>query len=260
MGRLSKAQIKAHQEACDLLTKVGLNDDERQFVLDNWQESATHVNSAAGAFFTPSGLALDAAIYAVWYQEKPIRVLDLCAGIGALGLSCWWRSNREAEVTCVEINPGYVEVGRKLFPEARWIEASADALPSDLGAFDVVISNPPFGKTAKIKGPRYFGEDDLAIVDIASDLATWGVFILPSNSCPFEYSGKPNYRERESRKYEKFCKATALSIRCESIDCEYHRDQWRGVSPSVEVVTCDFEEARAARLAATPPDLFREAA
>jgi hypothetical protein len=39
MARLSKQQIKAHQEAERLLQKDRLNDDEREFVLDNWQES-----------------------------------------------------------------------------------------------------------------------------------------------------------------------------------------------------------------------------
>lgn len=261
MARLSKAQIRAHEQASELLDLPSLDDDQRQFVLDNWQESARHVNSAAGAFFTPSGLALDAAIYAVWTQDRPVRVLDLCAGIGALGLSCWWRSNRTAEVTCVEINPDYVAVGRKLFPEARWVEASVSDLPADLGEFDVAISNPPFGKTAKIKGPRYSGEDDLAVVDIASDLARWGVFILPGMSCPFEYSGVPHYRLRQHpAKFERFHRATGIDIQCESIDCSYYQDQWRGVSPNVEVVTAGFEQVRAARAVARIPDLFEEAA
>lgn len=249
MARLSKAEIAAHRKACELLQRDTLCDDAREYVLENWQESANHINSAAGAFFTPAGLALDAAIYAVWYQDQPVRVLDLCAGIGALGLSCWWQSNRTAEVTCVELNPAYVEVGRKLFPEARWIEASADALPHDIGEFDCVIANPPFGKTAKISGPRYSGEDDLAIVDIAADLARWGVFILPSMSCPFEYSGRRHYQEKPSPKFERFHTSTGLSISCESIDTAYYAEGWRGVSPSVEVVTVDFEDWRAERSA-----------
>jgi predicted RNA methylase len=255
VARLSKSEIKAHSEAEKLLTKERLNDDEREFVLDNWQESARHVNSAAGAFFTPTALALDAAIYA----GSDGKIIDLCAGIGALALACWWRSNHEAEITCVEINPDYAEIGRKLLPEARWVVGSVDALP-DLGYFDCAIANPPFGKTAKLKGPRYSGEDDLAVVDIASDIARWGVFILPSMSCPFEYSGRQNYRERVSAKHDRFLAKTGIELRCESIDCEYHRAAWRGVSPSVEVVSADFEELQAKRIADRPPDLFAEAA
>jgi predicted RNA methylase len=255
VARLSKKEIKTHREAEALLAKDRLTDDEREFVLDNWQESAAHINSAAGAFFTPKGLALDAAIYAA----GATRIIDLCAGIGALGLACWWRSNHRAEITCVEINPDYAAIGRKLLPEARWIVGSVDTLP-DLGYFDCAISNPPFGKTAKIKGPRYSGEDDLSVVDIASDLARWGVFILPSMSCPFEYSGRPFYRLRQSAKHDRFAEKTGIELSCESIDCEYHRAAWKGVSPAVEVVSADFEEIQAKREAERPRDLFSEAA
>lgn len=253
MSRLSKAAIKAHDEAVALLTKDRLDDDEREFVLDNWQESANHVNSAAGAFFTPSALGSDAALFLGLYSGG--KVIDLCAGIGCLALSTWWRwggRSMPLDLTCVEVNPAYVEVGRKLLPEARWICASVDSLPADIGRFDAAISNPPFGKTAKIKGPRYSGEDDLAVVDIASDLADYGVFILPAMSVPFQYSGKPTYRERPSPKYERFSVATKIALTCESIDCEVYREAWRGVSPSVEVVAADFTEARSLR----PRDLL----
>jgi hypothetical protein len=177
-----------------------------------------------------------------------------------LALACWWRSNHEAELTCVEINADYAAIGQKLLPEARWIVGGIDNLPADLGYFDCAISNPPFGKTAKIKGPRYSGEDDLAVVDIASDLARWGVFILPSMSVPFEYSGRPHYGLRESAKYTRFAEKTGIDLRCESIDCQYHRADWKGVSPSVEVVSAEFEDLQAKRKADRPRDLFEQAA
>lgn len=143
MARLSKQQIKAHEQALRLLDQDHLSDDDREFVLDNWQESANHVNSAAGAFFTPSSLARDAAIYA----SAADTIIDLCAGIGALGLWAWWLSAGRAKVTCIEVNPDYVAVGRKVFPEATWICAS---VTEATGFYDCAISNPPFGKTAKI--------------------------------------------------------------------------------------------------------------
>ena len=252
MSRLTKAQIAAHRKSLAILEQDTLTDDDRELVLDNWQESANHVNSAAGAFFTPSGLARDTAIY----TSGADTVIDLCAGIGCLGLWSWWLSGRRAAVTCLEVNPAYVEVGRKLFPEANWICASVlDAS----GNYDCAIANPPFGKTAKIKGPRYSGEDDLAVVDIASDIARWGVFILPNMSVPFEYAGR-GYRERPSAKYDRFHKATGISIGCESTDAAYHRKAWRGVSPNVEVCSADFEEVQAQREAQRPRDLFSEAA
>ncbi|WP_404711534.1 hypothetical protein [Sphingomonas sp. MMS24-J13] len=241
MSRLSKAQIKAHTEAVAMLQQDRLSDDDREFVLNNWQESATHINSAAGAFFTPSALAHDVA-----YFSQADRIIDLCAGIGALALWNWWISGCRAEVTCIELNPGYVEVGRKIFPEARWVCVGVETAPT-LGHFDLALSNPPFGKTAKISSPRYSGEDDLAVLDIASECADFATFILPSGSCPFEYSGRPNYRRRPSTKFDRFHRLTGIEITCESIDCAFSADAWRGVSPKVEVIAADFTEVRAAR-------------
>ncbi|MBO9624141.1 MAG: methyltransferase [Sphingomonas sp.] len=252
MAKLSKAQIAAHQRAEELLALDVLDDDQRTFMLDNWQESARHVNSAAGAFFTPSELAPSVVCYANGAET----IIDLCAGIGCLGLWAWWLSGRKARVTCVEINPDYVAVGKKVFPEAEWICAS---VTEARGQFDCALSNPPFGKTAKIEAPRYSGEDDLAVVDIASDLASWGVFILPSMSVPFEYSGRTCYRERQSAKYDRFTAATGIQLLCESTDTTFAKPLWRGVAPNVEVASCDFEEARAHRQHAGLP-LFAEAA
>lgn len=240
MARLSKAQIAKHREAEELLKLDRLTDDQREFVLTHWQESARHVNSAAGAFFTPNTLAPSVVCYASGAKT----IIDLCAGIGGLGLWAWWRSGGKAQVTCIEVNPDYVAVGRKIFPEATWICASVEQAE---GRFDCAISNPPFGKTAKIKGPRYSGEDDLAVVDIASDLADWGVFVLPNMSLPFEYSGRPHYRERPSSKYERFVAATSIALSCESTDCAFAIGDWRGVAPRVEVASSDFTEARTAR-------------
>lgn len=254
MSRLSKAQIEAHRRAEALLEQPRLTDDEREFVLDNWQESAAHINSAAGAFFTPSELACSTAIYV----NGADTVIDLCAGIGCLGLWCWWLSQGRAKITCIEVNPAYVAVGRKVFPEATWICASVEEAAA-LGPFDCAIGNPPFGKTAKIKGPRYAGEDDLAVVDIAADIARWGVFILPSMSVPFRFSGRPSYERWPSAKYDRFHKATGIEIACESTDADFARGMWRGVKPDVEVVSADFAEARARRDAAAVP-LFAEAA
>lgn len=56
--------------------------------------------------------------------------------------------------------------------------------------------------------------------------------------------------ERDSR--------SVLAAGC-GVDCHMFRDQWRGVAPSVEIVTADFGEVRRARLPAIG-DLFGLAA
>lgn len=245
MAKLTKAQAKAHQQSCDLLSKDVLTEDEKFFVIDNWQESASHINTVAGAFFTPYDLARDFAI-----ETFAGRVIDLCAGIGILSFATsmihrW--SQTPLDLTCVEINPDYIAVGKKLLPQARWIEASVfDVLDMDLGHFDIALSNPPFGKIKRGEGkrsPRYTGaEFEFHVIDIAAHLANYGVFILPQMSSGFRYSGSQHYQRDKSGKAFDFQKKTGIYLgpSC-GIDTACYKDDWRGVSPVCEVVCCDFE-------------------
>jgi predicted RNA methylase len=241
MAKLSRNDLNKHKQACALIDMDRpLSLDEREFVIENWQEGAEHINSAAGAFFTPLGLAFDFAL-----DVGGQRILDLCAGIGALSYASYWRGGRHddrPQITCVELNPDYVRVGKRVMPEARWVTADVMDLPMYLGDFDHVISNPPFGRKIKIDGPRYSGEADLAVIDIASDCARSGTFIIPAMSAPFAYSGQPYYQERPSAKYAKFNAKTGIELQAGcGVDCSYYRDQWRGTAPAVEIVTADFE-------------------
>ncbi len=246
MAKLSKAQAKAHQQACDILSKEVLTLDDKMFVLENWQESASHVNSAAGAFFTPFDLAMDFSI-----ETYPGRVIDLCAGVGMLSFAVKMRHVYQSEgldLTCVEINPDYVAVGKKLLPEAKWIEASVfDVLDMDLGHFDIAISNPPFGAVKRPDGkrsPRYSGSDfEFHVIDIASHLASYGAFIVPQGSAGFNYSGKPGYERQKEGKAVKFQELTGLHFEAGcGIDTSIHQKSWRGVSPLCEIVCIDFDE------------------
>ncbi|TDD34616.1 hypothetical protein E1286_40665 [Nonomuraea terrae] len=61
---------------------------------------------------------------------------------------------------CVESNELYVEVGRRVLPEATWIVGDVfDVSSMGLGMFDCAISKPPSGCTPRGRvGPRYRGQ------------------------------------------------------------------------------------------------------
>ena len=253
MGKLSKAEMKAHAEAETVLRKAALSEDEKDFVLENWHPAAENNVAAAGAFFTPMDLAADFAL-----EPGQGRVIDLCAGIG--GLSYWvqrrsrWRG--EVKLTCVEINPRFVEIGRKLLPEARWICADVldwrDWWKDELegGMFDWAIANPPFGRVVALSDRRGFKSFEFAVIDIASQIADNGVFILPQNSTSFRYSGRPCFERLTSGPGVEFEQRTGLFMDCGiGIDTSIYRDQWRGVAPLCEIVTLEFAEWRERRQA-----------
>lgn len=255
MSKLTKAEAKAHAEAVALLDKAELTDEDRIFFMENWQESANHVNSVAGAFFTPPGLARDFAIDVT----NTGRVVDLCAGVGSLSLAVLWNgyySRQEAgeslELVCVELNPDYVEIGRKILPEATWICGSVFDLP-DLGEFDWAISNPPFGniKTGGDWKGKYTGSDfEFRVIEVASRVARHGTFIIPQNSAGFRLSGARYYEhsdnERDSfraPKYQKFHAQTGIRLDAGcGVDTTYYADDWHGVSPLIEIACADFTE------------------
>jgi len=272
MAKLTKAQAKDHQQACELLQKDVLTEDDKLFVMEHWQESAKHINTIAGAFFTPIGLARDLSI-----EVSGRRIIDLCAGIGALSFFIAARACSQAvEIVCVEMNPDYAAVGRKIVPEATWIVGNVFDLPAGIGCFDCAIGNPPFGATPRgAQGPRYTGKEfEVHVIDVASDLADYGAFIVPQMTAPFRYSECPaggwaatikdgvgsGYMECPSDMHRRLLDQTGIILEpsC-GIDTGLYRSQWHGVSVSTEIVTTDFVEARARRQPAQAT-LFGEAA
>lgn len=247
MAKLTKAQAKAHAAAVALLAKDMLTEDDKDFVLKNWNESANHVNGAAGAFFTPYDMAFDFA-----YDVGGARVIDLCAGIGMLSYAVYCRSKwgeRTANITCVERNADYIAVGKKILPEATWIHADVlDVLDMDLGHFDYAISNPPFGNIKRERNsPRYSGRDfEFHVIDIAAHLAGYGTFIVPQMSAGFNYSGQrpDGFGRHKDGKAVKFQDLTGLHFDAGcGVDTAFYRDAWKGVSPLCEIVTVDFTES-----------------
>lgn len=245
--KLTRAQATAHQRACQILDHAPITEDDREFVLEHWQESSTSRNVLDGAFFTPIDLARSMQLHV--YGD---RVLDLCAGIGHLAIGCQetvirsWTRQPPRELVCVERNPAYVEVGRKLLPEATWICADVFDVPGlELGRFDTVIANPPFGRIRRDgNGPRYQGPlMEYHVIDVAADLGDHGAFIIPQTSAPFAWSGRTEYQEVRGREYDRFEAETGITLEASvGLDTSYYADQWRGVAPAVEIVRCDFTE------------------
>ncbi len=258
MAKLTRDQSKRHASAVKRLAQDTLSFEDQEYILTHWQEAAYHINSDDGAFFTPPSLAWDMAL-----DVQGPRILDLCAGIGTLAFAAYHHGSygrtNPRQLVCVEKNPAYIEVGRRLLPQATWIEGDVFNLPADFletyGPFDCVIANPPFGgiKMSR-RAPRYRGGDfELGLIDIASDLAPYGVFIIPQMSSPFVYSGAPHYQRRETSRSQAFYKQTGITLEAGcGVDCSLYRGDWNGVCPSVEIVCADFEEARARRRPAPP--------
>lgn len=255
MSKLTKPQAKSHLEATKLLDQPTLTLDERQFVLDHWLPSARHINSISGAYFTPCSLARDLSIYI----PSNGSLIDLCAGTGHLAFHAidrWSGSTPHSRIVCIEINPDYVVVGRKVVPEAHWIcgDVFSIGLPPNFCSFnaqdrrllfepfDFAISNPPFGRQRNPLMPIPGSPIELNVLHIASQLSRCGAFILPQMSCPFKYSGQRNYEPYESNVYRKFRSQSPIDLRCSSIDCSVHLDSWQGVSPSVEIALYDLDE------------------
>ncbi|MEM8562247.1 MAG: methyltransferase [Pseudomonadota bacterium] len=217
--------------------------------LGPYHEGATTVNGEAGAFSTPLDLAWDAALELGTCQDNTgRRIIDLCAGIGVLAYTTLIR-HPGAEITCIEINPEYVRVGQKLVPEATWICMDVTDIEAlrKLGTFHEAISNPPYGRVRTFTGSagvRYQGsEAEYKVIDIASEIALDGVFIIPQLSSGFEFSGVQCYQRRESQKYTSFTEATGLFLDAGmGIDTSVTADGWKGVKPRVEIALVDFTE------------------
>jgi hypothetical protein len=247
MAKLTKQQSKNHDIACEVLKKEYLTYEDKQLVLDYWREDCTNNVGVAGAFFTPVGLARD---FNIEIPSGCKRIIDMCAGIGTLALQVveTHRLNDEhIEMVCVELNPEYIEVGKKVIPEATWVQGSMldEELIKSLGHFDCAISNPPFGRVVTGRSEHFLkytgGEFEYKIIEIASIISDYGVFILPQQSCGFEYSGRQCFSKSETTKYKKFSQQTGLVLEMNcGFDTSCYVNDWHGVKPIVEIALCDF--------------------
>jgi len=242
MAKISKDAAKRHKQALDLVhSDKRLSLDDRFFILENFHEGATNMNGLAGAFFTPEGLARDLSVEVC--DSKSI--IDLCAGIGGLAFACRDKAKR---IVCVEQNPEYAAVGKRVMPDAEWIVGDVFSL-GDIGHFDWAISNPPFGaiKTgSNVKGAYTGAKFEYRVIELASKVADNGTFIIPQSSAPFRYSGQQGYSVCIDNECKKFMTQTGIVLghNC-GLDTSSYLDEWKGVSPMCEIVVCDFAEAYA---------------
>lgn len=240
MAKISKNKLKLHNEALTLVrSDKDLTFAEKEFILENYKPYATHNVTEKNAFFTPIELAMAATIEMPNPDEwaQPVRILDLCAGIGMLSFAYKHYSGyntREVELVCVELEEEYIEVGKRILPEATWINASILDLDTvSLGSFACFISNPPFMKIGDYKGTYTTSK-------VGMGLARYGVVIVPRCNCPFEYSGRNQYTEVYNRDYNKFEDTELIKYSASCIDTETIEDmKWDDVNIVTEVVIVD---------------------
>ena len=244
MAKLTKKQIKLHEEANKILEKPILSIEEKEFVLNNWRPEAENNVASNGVFFTPPEIAHELHVAT---GDSTGKVLDLCAGIGRLGFTLLHYGlfrEKPLEITAIEKNPKFVEVGKKILPEANWIcmdvfiEKNWNDNNLEDEYFDFVISNPPFGHITNSEWRGLYTTADLLCVAIGFDKSKYGgIYILPTGNIPWEYSGKMTYTEKNSLNWNKLKRFyPTINAGCTSIDVSEFKKQWSDVSPNVEIV------------------------
>lgn len=252
MSKLTKLQAKNHAQAITLSQQDTLTYEEKMFVIEHFHEGANHPNGLAGAFFTPNSLAWDFSFFSGADNLAEPRVIDLCAGIGILAFNIFQR-NPNAKITCVEFNADYIAIGKKILPEANWVQADIRDVETimQLGAFDIAVSNPPFGNTRTLKGFEikapysYHGQHaEYKVIDLASRIARFGSFILPQESAGFKYSNMQQYSQNKNKRYTDFVAQTGIQLDPGmGIDTKAPGyGDFKDVSIVVEFVDANFDE------------------
>ncbi|MGV4268108.1 methyltransferase [Citrobacter freundii] len=238
MARVTKKESQLRLKVMELVhSDRQLTEDDKEFIFNNYRGDGI---GATGAFFTPEMLAWDFMLDAGCSDD----CIELCAGIGRLSYYQFIR-NKPSHITCVELNPEYVLIGKRVLPQAEWI--TGDALQYTRDRFyRVAYGNPPFGKinTSGAYTGRYTGSEfEYKIIDRAREYSSYGVWIVPQGSAGFKYSGHTYYdRSIQSAKYIKFEKDTGLILHPGvGIDTSIYRDQWNGTKVTCESVLVDYQ-------------------
>ena len=250
--KLSKQDRKTHEQALALLNSgKSLTFDDAEFVHRHLRPDATTDIGKGSAFFTPWEIAADFQIETRSSERCPIKVLDLCAGFGILSHQKFLRmrayGNPLPEVTCIEINPEYVEIGRKLFPEAEWI--CIDVLDVDRvlagRRFDEFYSNPPFGAISKPSWGDRPGRKpvrwEYAVAEIGMRYAEHGTMICQQGITSWKMSGCQSFVEVDNPVYKKWSGESGLVLanNC-GIDCSH--TPFKGANVTVDICVVERTE------------------
>ena len=257
MPAISRKVWGNHDEAVAILKDPArLNcEGARDFVLNNWNPQVGHNVGKEGAFFTPEYVAQE--LMAVTLPRR--RVIDMFAGIGRLAYTAYQYAHwEEIQLTCVEINPDYAEVGRKILPQAEWIVGNLfdEQFVKSLGEFDYALLNPPFGRPASLKGvdTRWLmthGQTaEIMALEIACRLTDSGAIIMPSplrgrpDTRPLAEGGALNTHtdydvwRREYQKdksHSRLFRDTYPLFSLHPVDIDWAEARWNGTMISTEV-------------------------
>jgi Predicted RNA methylase len=238
MARISKRESANHNKVMELIhSDKQLTQDDKEFIFNNYQGDGI---GATGAFFTPEMLAWDFILDAGCSGD----CIELCAGIGRLSYYQFLRNN-PSHITCVELNPEYVQIGKRVLPEAEWITGDALQYTPDR-FYRVAYGNPPFGNinTSQAYTGRYTGSEfEYKIIDRARYYASMGVWIVPQGSAGFKYSGHSYYDDSvQTPKYHRFNRETGLVLTPGvGIDTSIYRDEWHATKVICESVIVDYD-------------------
>lgn len=248
MARVSKAKIKLHFEACELVdSDEVLTLDQREFILENWNPMVSHNVTWNAAFFTPMSVTND---FMMETLNGDKRVVDLCAGIGRLAYAMWKRNlwyNDQVEIVCVERDPEFIKVGKRVLPEATWVRGDIfdESTWKELGRFDEAISNPPYGLKVEKNEWLKNGPSQFMAAEVAMKLAPVATFLLAQSDCPFQFSGVQSFRTVENNKYEKWSREVGVVFQpnC-GLDLSYSAGEWDGLSKGMmfEIVNVERVE------------------
>lgn len=153
MARVTKKESQLRLKVMELVhSDRQLTEDDKEFIFNNYRGDGI---GATGAFFTPEMLAWDFMLDAGCSDD----CIELCAGIGRLSYYQFIR-NKPSHITCVELNPEYVLIGKRVLPQAEWITGDALQYTPDR-FYRVAYGNPPFGKinTSGAYTGRYTGSE-----------------------------------------------------------------------------------------------------